>query len=420
VVGGGNTAVEETLYLSNLAEHVTLIHRRDRLRAEKILQDRLLERARAGKVSLVWHHSVDEILGDDSGVHSVRIRSTINDMPRDIAVTGIFIAIGHTPNTELFRGQLEMRGGYLSVHGGADGNATATSLPGVFCGRRRRRSHLPSGGHLGRFGLHGGARCRPLPRAVRSPARLTHAQGVLRASADPAPHPGERDSRRGMECAGGRLSVPATRISRGDGGQRLQQARSGWIPRHLVLLDQRGLSAAAPLYEKTHSWGEFVFDFAWARAAEQAGMAYYPKLVCAVPFTPATGPRLLCRADLAAAPLRLALLRAMRERLAVAALSSAHALFLDAPARAACEQDGWLLRRDCHFQWRNRGYRDFEDFLDGFRPTSARRRGASAAASPSRASNFARCAAMSSARNCSSACSGCTRSPSSATVTRRT
>jgi uncharacterized protein len=143
-------------------------------------------------------------------------------------------------------------------------------------------------------------------------------------------------------------------------------ARSGWIPRHLVLLDQRGLAAAAPLYEKTHSWGEFVFDFAWARAAEQAGMAYYPKLVCAVPFTPATGPRLLCRADLAAAPSRLALLRAMRERLAATALSSAHALFLDAPARAACEQDGWLLRRDCHFQWRNRGYRDFEDFLDGF------------------------------------------------------
>jgi thioredoxin reductase (NADPH) len=132
VVGGGTTAVEETLYLSNLAEHVTLIHRRDKLRAEKILQDRLLERARAGKVSLVWHHSVDEILGDESGVHSVRIRSTQNDSARDIAVSGIFIAIGHTPNTELFRGQLEMRGGYLSVHGGSDGNATATSLPGVF------------------------------------------------------------------------------------------------------------------------------------------------------------------------------------------------------------------------------------------------------------------------------------------------
>ena len=132
VVGGGNTAVEETLYMSNLAEHVTLVHRRDKLRAEKILQDRLLERARAGKVSLVWHHSVDEILGDDSGVHSVRIRSTENDSARDIAVSGIFIAIGHTPNTELFRGQLDMHGGYLRVHGGSDGNATATSLPGVF------------------------------------------------------------------------------------------------------------------------------------------------------------------------------------------------------------------------------------------------------------------------------------------------
>jgi thioredoxin reductase (NADPH) len=112
VVGGGNTAVEETLYLSNLAEHVTLIHRRDKLRAEKILQDRLLERAHAGKVSLVWHHAVDEILGDDAGVHGVRIRSTVNEAALDIAVTGIFIAIGHTPNTDLFRGQLEMRGGY--------------------------------------------------------------------------------------------------------------------------------------------------------------------------------------------------------------------------------------------------------------------------------------------------------------------
>ncbi|HEY4881624.1 MAG TPA: GNAT family N-acetyltransferase [Steroidobacteraceae bacterium] len=143
-------------------------------------------------------------------------------------------------------------------------------------------------------------------------------------------------------------------------------ARSGWRPQHLLLIDQHGLAAAAPLYQKEHSWGEFVFDFAWARAAEQAGMAYYPKLVCAVPFTPATGPRLLCRADLPPAPLRRALLRAMREYLGAAKLSSVHALFLDEPARAACEQDGWLLRRDCHFQWHNRGYRDFADFLDGF------------------------------------------------------
>ncbi|MFI4869991.1 MAG: GNAT family N-acetyltransferase [Steroidobacterales bacterium] len=143
-------------------------------------------------------------------------------------------------------------------------------------------------------------------------------------------------------------------------------ARSGWNPRHLVLTDQRGLAAAVPLYQKSHSWGEFVFDFAWARAAEQGGLAYYPKLVCAVPFTPATGPRLLCRPDLPAAPLRLQLLAALRALLAADHLSSVHALFLDAPARAACEQDGWLLRRDCHFQWHNRGYRDFDDFLDGF------------------------------------------------------
>jgi uncharacterized protein len=143
-------------------------------------------------------------------------------------------------------------------------------------------------------------------------------------------------------------------------------ARSGWSPHHLLLFDERGLAAAAPLYQKTHSWGEFVFDFAWARAAEQAGIPYYPKLVCAVPFTPASGPRLLCRADLPAAATRVQLLAAMRERLDAAQLSSVHALFLDAPAHAACEQDGWLLRRDCHFQWHNRGYRDFDDFLDGF------------------------------------------------------
>jgi predicted N-acyltransferase len=143
-------------------------------------------------------------------------------------------------------------------------------------------------------------------------------------------------------------------------------ARSGWSPRHLVLTDQHGLAAAAPLYQKSHSWGEFVFDFSWARAAEQGGLDYYPKLVCAVPFTPATGPRLLCRADLPAAPLRVALLQAMRERLEAAQLSSVHALFIDDAARTACEQDGWLLRRDCHFRWHNRGYRDFDDFLDGF------------------------------------------------------
>jgi predicted N-acyltransferase len=142
--------------------------------------------------------------------------------------------------------------------------------------------------------------------------------------------------------------------------------RSGWTAQHLTLFDQHGLAAAAPLYRKSHSWGEFVFDFAWARAFEQQGLAYFPKLVCAVPFTPASGPRLLCRPDLPAAALRAALLRALREQAHAEQLSSVHALFLDEAGRSACAAEGWLLRRDCHFQWHNRGYRDFEDFLAAF------------------------------------------------------
>jgi len=132
VIGGGNTAVEEALYLSNLAAHVTLVHRRDRLRAEKILQDRLRAREREGKVQLLWHHGVEEILGNDSGVHSVRLRSTLGEGAKELAVTGVFIAIGHTPNTALFSDQLAMHGGYLSIKGGSEGNATATSVNGVF------------------------------------------------------------------------------------------------------------------------------------------------------------------------------------------------------------------------------------------------------------------------------------------------
>jgi thioredoxin reductase (NADPH) len=132
VVGGGNTAVEEALYLSNVAAHVTLIHRRDRLRAEKILQNRLMEREPEGKVSCIWHHAVDEVLGDESGVSGLRLRSVISDAQHEIGVTGVFIAIGHTPNGALFDGQLDMQGGYIRVRGGSEGNATATSLAGVF------------------------------------------------------------------------------------------------------------------------------------------------------------------------------------------------------------------------------------------------------------------------------------------------
>ena len=133
VVGGGNTAVEEALYLSKIAAHVTLVHRRDKLRSEKILQDHLNERVKAGKVSILWNHEVAEVLGDDSGVNGLRLRSTGADgAMQDLAVTGAFIAIGHSPNTAIFNGQLAMRNGYLVVKGGSEGNATATSLPGVF------------------------------------------------------------------------------------------------------------------------------------------------------------------------------------------------------------------------------------------------------------------------------------------------
>ena len=132
VIGGGNTAVEETLYLAHIAQHVTLVHRRDKLRAEKILQDRLFREVETGKVSVVWDHTVDEVLGNEHGVTGVRLRAMSGAGHRALEVTGLFIAIGHTPNTSLFTGQLDMREGYLTVRGGADGDATATSVPGVF------------------------------------------------------------------------------------------------------------------------------------------------------------------------------------------------------------------------------------------------------------------------------------------------
>jgi len=132
VIGGGNTAVEEALYLSHIASHVTVVHRRDRFRAEKILQDRLFEQEKAGKVSIVWNHAVEDILGDESGVTGVRIRHTETHVAQDLAVHGVFVAIGHSPNTELFTGQLAMNNGYLVVHSGLHGNATQTSVAGVF------------------------------------------------------------------------------------------------------------------------------------------------------------------------------------------------------------------------------------------------------------------------------------------------
>lgn len=132
VIGGGNTAVEEALYLSNIAEHVTLVHRRDSLRSEKILQDQLFAKEKEGKVTILWNHNLDEVLGDNSGVTGMRVKHVKDGSTQDVVLHGIFIAIGHKPNTDLFVGQLDMHNGYLAVKGGSQGNATATSVPGVF------------------------------------------------------------------------------------------------------------------------------------------------------------------------------------------------------------------------------------------------------------------------------------------------
>lgn len=132
VIGGGNTAVEEALYLANIASEVTLVHRRDALRAEKVLQDRLLEKAETGNVRIAWNHVLDEVLGDTTGVTGMRIKNVQDDSTEDVDLQGVFIAIGHKPNTGIFEGQLEMANGYIKVKSGTDGNATAASVPGVF------------------------------------------------------------------------------------------------------------------------------------------------------------------------------------------------------------------------------------------------------------------------------------------------
>jgi thioredoxin reductase (NADPH) len=132
VIGGGNTAVEEALYLSNIASHVTLIHRRDSLKSEKILQDHLFEKARNGNITLLWNNTLDEVLGDDSGVTGLRVKSTQDGSTQHVDVSGVFIAIGHKPNTDIFAGQLDMKNGYLIIKSGLAGNATATSVPGIF------------------------------------------------------------------------------------------------------------------------------------------------------------------------------------------------------------------------------------------------------------------------------------------------
>ena len=132
VIGGGNTAVEEALYLANIASHVTVVHRRDKFRSEKILSDKLQERARNGNVTIEWNHTLDQVLGDDMGVTGIRIRQTEHGGTTELELDGVFIAIGHSPNTQIFDGQLQMKNGYIQVRSGTEGGRTATSVPGVF------------------------------------------------------------------------------------------------------------------------------------------------------------------------------------------------------------------------------------------------------------------------------------------------
>ncbi len=216
VVGGGNTAVEEALYLSNIAKHVTVVHRRDKFRAEAILVDRLMAKTRnGGNMSVVWNHTLDDVLGDASGVTGAVLRTMKSDATQNLSVHGVFIAIGHTPNTQIFEGQLDMAGGYIKVKGGSEGNATATSAAGRVRRGRRRRPRVPAGGHVGRHGMHGGIRCRgvsgrPLTLSDRRDGEAVRPQGAAtrrpsesapapRLTAAPAPAPssdGEARARR--------------------------------------------------------------------------------------------------------------------------------------------------------------------------------------------------------------------------------
>ena len=156
VIGGGNTAVEEALYLSNICSSVALVHRRKQLRAEAIMQDKLFARSDGdGNVSIHWNNTLDEVVGDTAGVTGIRIKDVNSDEKITLDLHGVFIAIGHDPNTELFKDKLDMTGGYIVINGGLDGKATATSIPGVFCGWRRHRSRIPPGGNISRFRLYG-------------------------------------------------------------------------------------------------------------------------------------------------------------------------------------------------------------------------------------------------------------------------
>ena len=185
VVGGGNTAVEEALYLSNIARKVYLVHRRDTLRAEKIMQDKLFAKVEAGKIEPVWHHVVDEVLGNDAGVTGMRLKSVLDGSTREIDVQGFFVAIGHTPNTGLFEGQLAMNDGYIEIRSGLSGNATATSVPGAAA----RRSSTASVARLGRASDGCSAMGVSVPSQSRTTSSWRAVHSAVAASSGVIPPP---------------------------------------------------------------------------------------------------------------------------------------------------------------------------------------------------------------------------------------
>ena len=165
VIGGGNTAVEEALYLSHIASEVLVVHRRDKFRSEKILANKLLDKTINGNVKVTWFHTLDEVLGDERGVSGMRLKNVLTNEFQQYDVKGIFIAIGHKPNSDIFLGQLEMENGYIKVKSGSSGSATATSIPGICC-RRCHRLYLPTSHHLRRHRVHGCLRRREISRRI--------------------------------------------------------------------------------------------------------------------------------------------------------------------------------------------------------------------------------------------------------------